>query len=297
MHRTGTSRWRLGFTCRSVGRLLHKLGLVDTPVQTINMPGGVGAVAYAAVDNEHAADSDLIVATSTVGIAQIAQGRYPKGPDAMRWLAMLGTDVGVILVDDDSPYKNLGQMLDDLVHKPGSVILAGSSGIGGWDQIRMLMLAEAAGLQPSQFAQTRWVQFDSGGAAVVQLMGGSVEVVCTDLAEIAGFVKSGDVRVLAVLSEKPLPKPFADLPTAISQGYDVVGYNWRGFYTGGEVSDADYKAMVQTLHKLYKSPEWHQIAKQHGLTPLWRGGAEFNQFVRDSIDNIERISRKIGVIQ
>lgn len=285
------------FTCRSVGRLLHQLDLVDAPVQTINMPGGVGAVAYAKVDAERSDDSNLIVATSTVGVAQIAQGRYPKGADAMRWLAMLGTDVGVVLVDDDSPYKNLKQLLDDIAADPSSVVLSGSSGIGGWDQVRMLMLAEAGGLPADQIRQTRWVQFDGGGPAVVQLMGGSVDVVCTDLGEIAGFIKSGDVRVLAVMSDKPLPEPFADLPTAKSQGYDVVGYNWRGFYTGGNVSDADYKTMVATLKKLYDSPEWKDVAHKHGLTPLWRGGDEFNDFVRESIDKITKVSRDIGVIQ
>lgn len=285
------------FTCRSVGRLLHKLGLVDSPVQVINMPGGVGAVAYADVSSKRAGDSSLIVATSTVGVAQIAQGRYPRGADAMRWLGMLGTDVGVVLVAKDSPYDNLKQVLDQLVDDPSSVVLAGSSGVGGWDQVRMLMLAEAAGLPSDKIAHTRWVQFDGGGPAVVQLMGGSVDIVSTDLGEIAGFIKSGDVRVLAVLSDDPLPEPFDDLPTAIAQGYDVVGYNWRGFYTGGDVSDADYEAMVATLKKVYDSPEWKAVAKKHGLTAIWRGGDEFEDFVHESIDKIKKISRDIGVIK
>lgn len=285
------------FTCRSVGRLLHELGLVDTPVQVVNMPGGVGAVAFADVAANHADNSDLIVATSTVGMTQIAQGRYPGDADTMRWLAMLGTDVGVILVDDDSPYKNLDQLLNALVEDPGSVVLAGSSGAGGWDHIRALMLAKAAGLPADQIASTRWVQFDGGGPAVVQMMGGSIDAVSTDLGEITGFIESGDVRVLAVLSEDPLPEPFEELPTAISQGYDVVGYNWRGFYTGGEVSDSDYATMVDTLKTLYDSPEWKEVAEQHGLVPLWRGGEEFNAFVLESIDQVEGISREIGVIQ
>ena len=285
------------FTCRSVGRLLHELELVDTPIQVINMPGGVGAVAFANIASKHAADSDKIVATSTVGITQIAQGRYPEGAEAMRWLAMLGTDVGVILVDQDSSYQSLDQLLNALVEDPGSVVLAGSSGAGGWDHIRALMLAKAAGLPSDQIASTRWVQFDGGGPAVVQMMGGKIDAVSTDLGEITGFIESGDVRVLAVLSEEPLPEPFAELPTAISQGYDVVGYNWRGFYTGGEVSDADYAAMTDTLKALYDSPEWKEVAEQHGLVPLWRGGEEFNDFVLKSIDQVEEISREIGVIR
>ncbi len=77
----------------------------------------------------------------------------------------------------------------------------------------------------------------------------------------------------------------------------MTGYNWRGFYTGGEVSDEDYAAMVETLETLYESDEWKDVAAQNGLVPLWRGGEEFNDFVRESIDDVEAISREIGVIQ
>ncbi len=285
------------FTCRSVGKLLLDLELVDSPVQVTNMPGGVGAVAFANVESNRADDSDLIVATSTVGITQIAQGRYPGGADTMRWLAMLGTDVGVILVDDDSEYQSLEQLLDTVVEDPGALAVAGSSGAGGWDHIRALMLAKEAGMPDDQIGSLRWVQFDGGGPAVTQMMGGHVDVVSTDLGEIAGFIESGDVRVLAVLSEEPLPEPFADLPTAASQGYDVAGYNWRGFYTGGEVSDENYAAMVEDLKTLYDSDEWKEVAQQNGLVPLWRGGDAFDAFVRESIDEVETISREIGVIQ
>ncbi|SFU53617.1 Bug family tripartite tricarboxylate transporter substrate binding protein [Halomonas korlensis] len=285
------------FTCRSVGKLLLDLELVDSPVQVTNMPGGVGAVAFANVESNRADDSDLIVATSTVGVTQIAQGKYPGGADTMRWLAMLGTDVGVILVDDDSEYKSLEQLLDTMVNDPGALSVAGSSGAGGWDHIRALMLAKEAGMPADQIGSLRWVQFDGGGPAVTQMMGGHVDVVSTDLGEIAGFIESGDVRVLGVLSEESLPEPFDELPTAASQGYDVAGYNWRGFYTGGAVSDEDYAAMVEDLQTLYDSAEWKEVAQQNGLVPLWRGGDEFDTFVRESIDEVEAISREIGVIQ
>jgi putative tricarboxylic transport membrane protein len=285
------------FTCRSVGKLLLDLELVDSPVQVTNMPGGVGAVAFANVAGNRSDDSDLIVATSTVGMTQIAQGKYPGDADTMRWLAMLGTDVGVILVDDESEYESLDQLLDTMVNDPNSLAMAGSSGAGGWDHIRALMLAKAAGMPADQISSVRWVQFDGGGPAVTQMMGGHVDVVSTDLGEIAGFIESGDVRVLAVLSEEPLPEPFDELPTAASQGYDVAGYNWRGFYTGGEVSDEDYAALVEDLQALYDSDEWKDVAQQNGLVPLWRGGEAFNDFVRESIGDVEEISREIGVME
>jgi len=285
------------FTCRSVGKLLYDLELVEQPVQVTNMPGGVGAVAYSHVASERPDDADLIVATSTVGATQIAQDKYPGDAELMRWIGMLGTDVGVILVDSDSPYESLGDLLEALAADPGAAVTSGSSGIGGWDHIRLLLLAKAAGMEGEALRNIRWVQFDGGGPAVTQMMGGHVDVVATDLGEIAGFIESGDVRVLAVMSDERLPEPFAELPTAAEQGYEVSGYNWRGFYTGGEVSDEDYQALVDRMKTLYDSEDWKETARSHGLVPLWRGGEEFENFVRDSVDQTREISQEIGVIQ
>ncbi|OSP53675.1 tripartite tricarboxylate transporter substrate binding protein [Pseudoruegeria sp. SK021] len=282
------------FTCRTVGRLLTEEGIVDGNVQVTNMPGGVGAVAFANVASKRADDPDLLVATSTVGITQIAQGKYPAGVDTMRFVAMLGADVGVIAVNKDSEFETLDDLLAAMKSDPDSVITAGSSGVGGWDHIRLLQLAQAGGVE--DLKTLRWVQFDGGSPAVTQMMGGQVNVVSTDLGEIAGFVESGDIKILAALSDEPI-EAFPDAPTAKSQGYDVTGYNWRGFYTGGDVSDEAYDGWVANLKTLYDSPEWQQAAIASGLTPIWRGGPEFSQYVIDQEQLMGNISREIGVIK
>lgn len=282
------------FTCRTIGRILTDLDLIDGNMQITNMAGGVGAVAYAMVESERPAENNLIVATSTVGITQIAQGRYPSGIDTMRYLAMLGADVGVIAVAADSEYKTLAQLNEAMLADASSVVTAGSSGAGGWDHIRLLMVAREAGLK--DLSSLRWVQFDGGTDAVTQMMGGQIDVVSTDLGEIAGFVESGDIRVLASLSTDPIPA-FPDIQTAISQGINVTGYNWRGLYTGGEVSDEDYDAWVQKLETLYNSEEWQTAAKEFGLVPIWIGGDEFETYVREQEKVMAGISRDIGIIK
>ena len=56
------------FTCRTVSRLLLELKIVDRPVQVTNMPGAVGAVAFAHVAENRSKDGNLIVATSSVAV-------------------------------------------------------------------------------------------------------------------------------------------------------------------------------------------------------------------------------------
>ncbi|MYZ49998.1 Bug family tripartite tricarboxylate transporter substrate binding protein [Propylenella binzhouense] len=284
------------FTCRTVGKLLTDTGLVSGQVQVTNMTGAVGAVAYANVASKRSDDPDLVVATSTVGITQIAQGKYPAGVDAMRWLAMLGADVGVVLVQKDSKFNSLQDLLAALKADPGSVVAAGSSGVGGWDHLRLLMLLEKAGMATDQLKSVKWVEFSGGGDAVTQLMGGHIGVVSTDIGEIGGFIQSGDVKVLGVMSGDRL-EAFPDAPTAKEQGVDFEGYNWRGFYMGGKVSDEAYDGWLAIMQKLYESKEWQETAKSKGLTPIWRGGKDFEAFVRQSEENMRKVSKAIGVIK
>ena len=282
------------FTCRTIGRILSELDLVDGNVQTTNMPGGVGAVTFAMVASERPADEELIVATSTVGITQIAQGRYPGGVDDMRWLGMLGADVGVVAVAADSDITSMADLNAALKADSSSLTTAGSSSIGGWDHIRLLIAAREAGVE--NLPDIRWVQFDGGTDAVTQLIGGQVDVVSTDISEIGGFVESGDIRIIGAMSDERIPA-FPDAPTMKEQGIDMTGYNWRGLYTGGDVSDEAYGPWVSDLETLYNSENWQTAAVEFGLVPIWRGGADFEAYIRDQEKVTADISRDIGVIE
>lgn len=285
------------FTCRTVGRLLQELKIIDRPMQVTNMPGAVGAVAYAHVAENRSKDDNLIVASSSVGMTQIAQNKYPGDADKMRWLGMLGADAGVVLVKADSPYKTLGDLMNALKADANAAVTGGSSSAGGYDHLRLLLVARAAGIDSANLRKIRWVQFEGGTDAVTQMLGGHLAVVSTDLGEIAGFVEAGQVRVLATMTAERLEAPFDKLPTAREQGYDVVGLNWRGFYTGGDVSDAGYNGMVEGLKRLYDSDEWKEAARKSGLQPSWVGGKEFEDFVRSSIADLRSLSKDIGVIK
>jgi putative tricarboxylic transport membrane protein len=99
------------------------------------------------------------------------------------------------------------------------------------------------------------------------------------------------------MSDEPLPGKFEAIPTAKSQGYDITGYNWRGFYIGGEVPDEAYDFWVDTLEKVYESEAWQTVAVESGLTPIWRGGDDFQSFVEEETAAMRQISKDIGVIQ
>ncbi|MFC0266791.1 Bug family tripartite tricarboxylate transporter substrate binding protein [Kushneria aurantia] len=284
------------FTCRSVGNVLEELDLVPGNVQTINMAGAGGGVAFAHTVSKRAGDDHLIVAASTATTTRLAQGQF-QGMDAdmVNWIGALGADYGVIAVADDSEYQNLNELMNALKENPRSVKFAGGSAKGGWDHLKVLIAAKAAGVD--NLPRIPYLYYNNGGEALTQVVGGHVDAFSGDITEAQGFMESGDLRVLAVLSEERLPGEFSDIPTAREQGIDAVGPNWRGFYMPADISEEAKQYWINAMDTVYESDEWKQVMQNNGLMPFHATGAEFETFVHDQIEDIRSLSQEIGLIQ
>ena len=283
------------FTCRQVGKTLQDLGLIDSTMQVVNMAGGGGGVAFAEVVNKRGGDNDLIIAASSATATRLAQGAYPGNTmDQVRWLATIGADYGVIAVAADSEIATLPELLESIKADPTAVAVAGGSAVGGWDHLKVLIAAQAFGVEDVR--TVKYIAFDGGGEAVTQLLAGSVQAFTGDISEAKGFVDSGDIKVLAVLSPDRLPGEFSDFPTAKEQGVDVIGANWRGFYAPGDMSDEAYGFWVDTVADLYASDAWKEVMANNGLAPLDLQGDAFQSFVASSVEQITAISKEIGII-
>ncbi|MDV6320161.1 Bug family tripartite tricarboxylate transporter substrate binding protein [Chromohalobacter sp. HP20-39] len=284
------------FTCRSVGNVMEDLGLVPGSVQTINMAGAGGGVAYAHTVSKRAGDDQLLVAASTATTTRLAQGQF-QGLDAdmVNWIGALGADYGIIAVSKDSSYQNLNDLMAALREDPRSVTFAGGSAKGGWDHLKVLIAAQEANVD--KLPRIPYLSYNNGGEAMTQVVGGHVDAFTGDISEAQGFMESGDLRVLAVLSDKRLPGEFSDIPTAKEQGIDAVGANWRGFYMPADISDEAKQYWIDAIDKLYASDEWKKVMKNNGLMPFHVSGAEFEEYVKTQINDIQSLSKEIGLIK
>lgn len=284
------------FICRQVSKLLSDQKLVPGTVQVTNMAGGGGGVAYAHVHAKRYKDDNLIVAASSGTTTRLAQGAYPGNTkEDVRWLASIGTEYGVIAVKKDSPVKTLPELMDKIKADPTSVAISGGSSVGGYDHLKVLIAARAAGIK--NLRSIKYVAFDGGGEAITQLLAGSVQAFSGDLSEVRGFLDSGDVRVLAVLAPERLEGKFSNLPTAREQGIDALGANWRGLYAPGGMSDDAFAFWTDAIKKMTASPEWKKIRAASGLEPLDQTGDQIKTFVYDQIQAIHELSQEIGLIK
>ncbi|MFP8967805.1 Bug family tripartite tricarboxylate transporter substrate binding protein [Pokkaliibacter sp. CJK22405] len=284
------------FTCRSVGKLLSNLSYVDGNVQTVNMPGAGGGVAYAHIISKRKDDNNVVVAASTATTTRLAQGQFPgMNADQVQWVGTLGADYGVIAVSKNSPYHSLKELLDALKEDPSAVKFAGGSANGGWDHLKVLIAAKADGVK--ELTKVKYLAFAGGGEAITQVIGGHVGAFTGDVSEVLGFIQSGDLRVLGVLSDDRLPAPYDQIPTAKEQGIDAVAPNWRGFYIPGGASKETYTWWTNSIDKLYDSAEWQDVMKENGLLPFHKSGADFDAFVKKQIADIQSISKEVGLIK
>ena len=284
------------FTCRSVGKTVQDLKLISGSMEVTNMAGGGGGVAFAEVVNKRNDDNKLIVAASSATATRLAQGAYPgNNMDQVRWLGAIGADYGIIAVAKNSSMNTLPDLLNAIKKDPKSIAVAGGSAVGGWDHLKVLIAAKKFGI--NDVKSIKYVSFDGGGDAVTQLLAGTVQAFTGDVSEAKGFVDSGDIKVLAVLSPDRLPGDFSSFPTAKEQGVDAIGANWRGFYVPGGMSDEAYNFWAGAVAKMYKTNEWKATMAQNGLAPLDLSGDAFQSFVSDSVQSIQTISKEIGIIK
>ena len=103
--------------------------------------------------------------------------------------------------------------------------------------------------------------------------------------------------MLAVLADERLPGEFSDIPTAKEQGVDAVGPNWRGFYMPKGASSDSKAFWVEAVDTLYASEQWKKVMKANGLIPFHPPADEFDSFVEQQVQDIETLSREIGLLK
>lgn len=282
-------------TCRLAANGLQKTGLIEKPMMVSYMPGGIGAVAYNYVNGVRADDPNLIVAASTGAAVNLALGKFGEyDADEVRWLGALGADYGAIVVKKDAPWANLDELMKDLKTQPGEIVFGAGGTVGSQDWMKAALTAKAAGLSPRDL---RYVAFEGGGESLAALLGEHIDVYTGDLSELRSHLESGTVRVLAALSEERLEGPYANIPTAAEQGYDVQWPIWRGYYMGPNVSDEAYQQWVSKLESLAKKETFAELREARGLFPMSRFGDSFDAYVKGQVVQFKDLAKEVGLIK
>jgi tripartite-type tricarboxylate transporter receptor subunit TctC len=266
--------------------LSKKLGV---PVNIVNKPGGSGVPgtleAVKAAPDGHTILADC---PGTSSIQQAWMSDLPYKVEERTYMALAFGFPSGIVIRASAPWKTL-QDLEQGIRKDPASFRWGAVGTTQTDY-GMYLLKAALVQKGVDLSQTKTVSFKSGGATMIALAGGHVDIKCSTWGQAQPYVTGGKARVLAVMRAKRT-QVFAGIPTTVEQGYpSVISDFWVGF-SGPPGLSAN---VVQTWETLVKEivndpsilPEWQKIGGEADFLP--RG--EFKKFVMDEAQSVKAVS-------
>jgi putative tricarboxylic transport membrane protein len=278
-------------TCKLARKALEG----QVPFRLSYMPGGIGAVAWSSIVSQRQAEPDTLVAFSGGSLLNLALGKLGRSSVSdVRWVAGLGMDYGMVAVSADSPYRTLRELMTAMRRDPGAVTIGAGGTIGSQDWIKIALLAKQADIDPRKL---RFVAFEGGGESITALLAGHVQAVSGDVSEASLHAVSDRIRVLAVLSDKRLPGPLAQVPTAREQGFDLSWPIIRGLYMGGKVDDADYRRWVSRFERIMADKSFDRLRTDHGFYPFALSGAQLTDYVTQTEEYYRRKAVELGLVR
>lgn len=176
-----------------------------------------------------------------------------------------------LAVNPKVPANTLQEFIALAKARPGTLNY-GSSGIGSTHHLTMEAMKASLGLQLTH------VPFKGTGQSVPALIGGQVDVLFSALPSLAGFVKAGQVKLIANnAGKRSSQEPSVPAIVEIIPGFDFAPIVGILAATGTPPSAVD--RISSEMAEIAKMPEVIQTLTNAGIESIGSGPAEYNKAV------------------
>ena len=214
-----------------------------------NKPGGSGTVGWSYVAKKHQGDNYVITTTSGSFWNTAIAGQSPVNYRDFVAIAGVAMDPLTLVVNADSPYKTLKDLLDAAKASPDKLVFAGTSAYAG-DRVCLEMLKKESGID------IKHLSFKGGAETTMAVLGNHVAASWSNPSEAAGMLESKKLRVLAVTTEERLPE-LPDVPTFKELVHPGVFYaDLRGVMGPKGMSPEAVKVIAEAVKKACASEVW-----------------------------------------
>jgi tripartite-type tricarboxylate transporter receptor subunit TctC len=227
----------------------HMRPILGQPVVIENKPGAFGILAIEEMARSRPDGYTLQIGNPGTNVLApiIYKKKFKIDYDKEVILVTRLSEVPLVLgaTTKDFPPKTYAEFVAYAKANPGKVRYA-SVGIGSNNHYDMEAFAQWAGIVLAHLPNK------GGGAAITNdLVTGDAHVALLNAASSMGVVKAGQVRALAVMSDRRVPE-YADVPTLTELGYANAKGLWSALYapaaTPRDVLEIVRKAAVQALN-------------------------------------------------
>ncbi len=218
-------------------------------------------------------------------------GIYPKMPyDPVKDFTPIVRTVDVnyvLIVHPSVPAKTVSELVAYAKANPGKLSY-GSAGSGSLPHLGTELFKAQTGTDIVH------VPYKGGGPMVTDLLGGSVQMVIADQANLMPHVQSGKLRALAVATPKRSPNA-PELPTIAESGlpgYDATA--WQGLVGPPGLPPDVVARLNAAFNKVMAIPAVREKLVGGGLEPVGGTPEEFGRFIASEIAKWTKIAKDVG---
>ena len=252
---------------------------------------GAGGIAGTELAAQAAPDGNtmLLAYTGTFSISPNLYVRLPYDPIGdFSPVTLVTTWPYFLVVHPSLPVKSVKELIVLAVSRPGELSY-GSSGNASGPHLA------GALFQTMNKLNLVHVPYKGGSPALMDLLGGRLQIYFGSGPIALPHVKTGKLRMLATTS-LVRSKLHSDIPTMSEAGvkrYDIT--SWYGIVvpakTPRSIVDAIHKATVDVV----KKPEFADALASHAIEPIYNSPAEFSALIRKEIDSYAKLVNEANV--
>lgn len=274
----------------TVGRIVAKgLEKMGQPVVVQNLPGAGSSLATAAVASAPADGYTIAMVPTSFAINPSVYTKLPF--DTKRDFLPISQSVSlanVLVVNPSLPARTLQEFIELAKKRPGEMTY-GSAGNGQSNHLSGENFKAAAGIQMNH------IPYKGSSAAMVDLLGGTINAMFVDTLTATPQIKAGKLRALATSGTSRLPA-LPDLPTFAESGLpNFDASSWLGVVvrkgTPPEVAARITSAATEVMH----DPEVRAKLIAMGVQPVGSTSEQFVKFLDIQFDNYANAVKRAGV--
>jgi tripartite-type tricarboxylate transporter receptor subunit TctC len=139
------------------------------------------------------------------------------------------------------------------------------------------------------------IPYKGCGPALVDVLGGQVELAFVTISGAMTYVKSGRMRALAITSGER-SKVMPDVPTMAESGArDFNLSQWQGLAVPAGTPEDMKLAIYETVSKIMKADAMQKKLFDLGYTPANDGPEAFQKIVNSDIDRFTKLAKDLGL--
>jgi len=250
-----------------------------------NRPGAGGSVAGELVARAPPDGYTVLMISITNAIAATLHPSLPF--DIARDFApviLLATTPQALLAHPSLPVRTIRELITFSKARPGKLSY-GSAGTGGGTHLTGELLKQTAGLDIVH------IPYKGGGPALIDLVGGQIDLQVTGLVSAMPFIKSKRAHALAVTGAKRSPAA-PEVPSMSEAGLpEVDASSWYGLVAPAATSREITGILNGEIARILAAPEMRTRLAADGAEPGGGTPEQFGTYISTEIAKWARVIR------